>query len=536
MSLAVSKRAEDEAIAQESPPARASVSIDESAASPEDPALDGRFGGLSLPPGETDRTDRRGPLRPNSLISTRSRLNSRTLRIIFRVGDAAAIAVATIGACSLSNGEAAAGPFPVAVIMIMAGLLLAWSLAAVGAYDVAPRDGLGQHLVRTGAAFGLTGAIMSVGLFAARPPPTDLAALGFWFCMSFCVLWGLHAGWWLTARRWRRIGRLTPTVVIVGATGAADQLIGGALCQRDVSVIGVFDDRIGRVPEHLRGVPVLGDVEALVSHRVMPYVDRIVITVTSKAQDRVRQLIDTLSVLPNEIVLYLDDAEEQDQNAALMRIADAPLERVSGPAEDERRALLKRVQDLVVGLLALIALAPAMLLTAIAVKLDSPGPVFFRQRRHGFNNEEILVWKFRSMRADRADATAAKQVSVGDDRVTRVGRFIRRTSLDELPQILNVLKGEMSLVGPRPHAVGMRTGATESAKLVATYAHRHRMKPGMTGWAAIKGSRGPVDTPDLVRRRVALDVEYIESQSFWLDLYIMVMTIPCLLGDTQAPR
>jgi exopolysaccharide biosynthesis polyprenyl glycosylphosphotransferase len=283
-------------------------------------------------------------------------------------------------------------------------------------------------------------------------------------------------------------------------------------------------------------VKVLGDTTALLDHRVMPFVDRIVITVTARAQDRVRELIEILQVLPNEIVLFLDDAPEADRSAALMRIADAPLARVSGEPGNERRALVKRAQDMVVGVLALIAAAPIMLLTAIAIRLDSPGPIFFRQRRHGFNNEEILVWKFRSMRADATDPTASLQVRVDDERVTRVGRFIRRTSIDELPQILNVLKGEMSLVGPRPHAVGMKTGDMESARLVMEYAHRHRMKPGMTGWAAIKGSRGPVDTPELVRRRVALDVEYIERQSFWLDLYIMAMTIPCLLGDTQAPR
>ena len=117
-----------------------------------------------------------------------------------------------------------------------------------------------------------------------------------------------------------------------------------------------------------------------------------------------------------------------------------------------------------------------------------------------------------------------------------MGKFIRRTSLDELPQIFNVLSGQMSLVGPRPHAIGMKTGDVESAKLVAEYAHRHRMKPGMTGWAAIHGSRGPVDTPESVQRRVALDVEYIQRQSFWLDLWIMLVTVPCLLGDSDAVR
>ncbi|MDO8411416.1 MAG: sugar transferase, partial [Phenylobacterium sp.] len=165
-----------------------------------------------------------------------------------------------------------------------------------------------------------------------------------------------------------------------------------------------------------------------------------------------------------------------------------------------------------------------------------PGPILFRQRRQGFNNEEIVVWKFRSMRHDLADARARQQVQADDVRVTRVGRFIRRTSLDELPQIFNVLAGEMSLVGPRPHAIGMMTGDVESARLVAEYAHRHRMKPGMTGWAAIHGSRGPVDTPADVRRRIQLDIEYIERQSIWLDLCIIALTIPCLLGDRQGVR
>jgi lipopolysaccharide/colanic/teichoic acid biosynthesis glycosyltransferase len=140
------------------------------------------------------------------------------------------------------------------------------------------------------------------------------------------------------------------------------------------------------------------------------------------------------------------------------------------------------------------------------------------------------------MRHAAADATASRQVAVDDDRVTRVGRFIRATSLDELPQIFNVLSGEMSLVGPRPHAIGMKTGETESALMVAEYAHRHRIKPGITGWAAVKGSRGPVHTEAEVRRRVELDIDYIQRQSFWLDLWILLITVPVLLGDRTAVR
>jgi lipopolysaccharide/colanic/teichoic acid biosynthesis glycosyltransferase len=140
------------------------------------------------------------------------------------------------------------------------------------------------------------------------------------------------------------------------------------------------------------------------------------------------------------------------------------------------------------------------------------------------------------MRPEATDHPARRQVTADDDRVTRVGRFIRRTSLDELPQLFNVLSGQMSLVGPRPHPIGMMTAGEESQRLVAEYAWRHRMKPGITGWAQINGSRGPVHTREDVRRRVVLDIEYIERQSFWFDLYILVMTLPCLLGDREAVR
>jgi len=268
----------------------------------------------------------------------------------------------------------------------------------------------------------------------------------------------------------------------------------------------------------------------------MPCVHRLVITVTSMAQERVNALAAKLGVLPNDVTVMVDVGAEDRQSAALSRLLDAPLAQMSGVQLDERRAFAKRIQDLLIGAVALFLALPVMALVALAIRLDSPGPIFFRQRRHGFNNEDIEVWKFRSMYHDLRDEAAARQIEQGDERVTRVGRFIRKTSLDELPQLFNVLRGEMSLVGPRPHAPGTRTGDIEASRLVAGYAHRHRMKPGMTGWAAINGSRGAMRTPEQVRVRVALDIEYIERQSFWLDLYIMVMTLPCLLGDRQAAR
>lgn len=402
------------------------------------------------------------------------------------------------------------------------------SLTAFGAYGFRPRERQGRHLLRLVGAVAVTSAVVVVAL----PSPVLNAPL--WLACSFAALLLCHLVAWQAVNHLRRAGKLTPNVVIVGGGKNAESLIDAAMRTGEMNILGLFDDRAGRATA-IKGVPVLGGAQALIDHKIVPFVDRIVICVPAGAQARVRQLVAQLSPLPNPITLFLDD-ETALPDAAVGRLADAPLAYVAGAPDDVARAAAKRLQDLVVGLTALVLATPVMALIALAIRLDSPGPVFFRQRRHGFNNEEITVWKFRSMRTGDSQASAARQVSCDDDRVTKIGRFIRRTSLDELPQIFNVLSGEMSLVGPRPHAIGMKTGDVESAKLVSEYAHRHRMKPGMTGWAAIHGSRGPIDTPALVRERVALDVHYIERQSFWLDLYIMAMTIPCLLGDKQAVR
>ncbi len=483
----------------------------------------------SLPPAEQPaQQDRRGPLRPANLVPTRARLPGHLIAWMFQAGDAVMLACA--GAVAMALGGAS---LTQALILTLPVLL---ALSQSKAYQFGPRQGLAFQLARLtlAAGVGLAGAGLLLALVAPTAPILNILATG--GLAAFVGLYVLHAVWSLSVRRWRANGRLTPNVVVVGATGAAERLIAASLRSRDVNILGVFDDRAGRAPKALCGVPVLGGTEALMNHKVMPYVDRVVITIPAKAQRRVSQLVERLGVLPNEITLLLDGEAPDQEAAAISRIANVPLARVSGPPTDAGRALVKRLQDLVIGSIALLVAAPVMAIIAVLIRLDSPGPALFRQRRHGFNNEEIIVWKFRSMRAAPPQTGGVRQVAADDDRVTRIGRFIRKTSLDELPQIFNVLRGEMSLVGPRPHPVGLMTGEVESARLVHEYAHRHRMKPGMTGWAAIHGSRGPVDTAELVRRRVALDVEYIERQSFWLDLYIIIMTIPCLLGDSENVR
>jgi exopolysaccharide biosynthesis polyprenyl glycosylphosphotransferase len=336
--------------------------------------------------------------------------------------------------------------------------------------------------------------------------------------------------------RWRSLGFLTPNVVIVGATSRAEELITTALDRRDINVLGLFDDRAERAPSAVLGVPVLGTTGSMHGHRVMPYVDLVVVTIDQAAVARVREIMERLSRLPNTVTLWFDDPATGRRAAAIDHIADAPLAPLHPATSAERKTFAKRIQDLVIGVPALMLFAPLMMVIALAVRIDSRGPVFFRQRREGFNNEVISVWKFRTMRHSAADPRCEQQVRPDDDRVTRVGRVLRATSLDELPQLFNVIAGEMSLVGPRPHAVGMKTGDVESAKLVAEYAHRHRIKPGMTGWAAVNGSRGPLHEADDVSRRVEFDVSYIERQSFWFDVWILLRTVPSLLGDRQSVR
>lgn len=478
----------------------------------------------------TPGRDRRGPLRPERLTPTRLRLSGRVLTRFFQFGDALALIAGGFMAVALTHGA------NVFLIYGSAAVATFASLRLFDCYKFGRREDLATHLMRITVCFAVAVAMCFAVLTHLVGVVMLAAALGVWTPMAFLTVAAAHGVWWLNVKRWRANGRLTPNLVIVGATGAAERLISAILETREANVLGVFDDRIAEAPPELHGVPLLGGTNELLAHRIMPYVDRIVMTVPSGARDRVHNLLERLVVLPNEITLLLDQDGEADEAQAIDRIANIPLTRISGDQINHGKAIAKRVQDLVVGSIALFMAAPIMLMVALAVKLDSHGPVFFRQRRHGFNNEEIVVWKFRSMRTETTDAKAARQISADDDRVTRVGRFIRKTSLDELPQLLNVLAGEMSLVGPRPHAIGMKTGEVESSRLVSEYAHRHRMKPGMTGWAAINGSRGAVDTPELVRNRVALDVEYIERQSFWLDLYIMFMTVPCLLGDSDTVR
>ena len=351
------------------------------------------------------------------------------------------------------------------------------------------------------------------------------------------TLFLLHTLYYLQIRRLHDSHALTPNIVMLGATESARRMVEQNAKDRQLNIVAIFDDRLSRAPHNIYGVPVVGKIEDLLAWKELPYIDRIVVTLPGLAESRKKALIEKIRLLPNKIAFVVDEFETLDHvRQRLSQIAEVSLQNVSGKEKSGRHVALKRLLDITVSATVLTLGAPVLALIALLIKMDSPGPVLFTQERHGFNNRVFNIYKFRSLRVEVEDKKAAQQVQAGDSRVTKIGRFIRKTSLDELPQLINVLKGDMSLVGPRPHAVGMRTGDVESYKLVEEYAHRHMVKPGMTGWAQINGSRGPLHDAASVARRVQLDTEYIERASIWFDIIIMAKTVPCLLGDSENIR
>lgn len=415
-------------------------------------------------------------------------------------------------------------------------LTMAWGLRLASAYEFSLNKPIFDHLLATANGAGLSLAALGLALFAIYPQQMANDAT-----MAMVVIWlvtnGIHAHALAFSRHALRAGWLSENVVIVGATPNARRLIERNEETSELNIVGIFDDRLSRAPTNLSGTPLLGRLDDLLTWDRLPEIDRIIVTVTSDARSRVKSLVDRLRILPQRVVLLLDLEGFDPASESLAQIAHSPAAYVSGSPRDTRRAVSKRIFDLVFASLMLVAFSPLFALLAVAIKLESPGPVFFRQRRHGFNNQIIRVWKFRSMYHNPDAAERMQHQTLPDDpRVTRLGQLIRMTSIDEIPQLINVLKGEMSIVGPRPHAVGMTTEEQSVNSIVGDYAHRHRVKPGITGWAQINGSRGPVHTKDLVRERVRLDMEYVNRSSFWLDLYILLKTVPYLLGDTSKTR
>lgn len=396
-----------------------------------------------------------------------------------------------------------------------------------------PAEQVGKIVKSLVAVFCLAAG---AGYLAIHPPFSPLA--GFVWLVAATLL--MIAVRYPIARLLESLtdaGRLVRRTVIVGGGADAEALIKELESgdHKELSILGIFDDRADeRSADSIEGHPKLGTIEQLTTYARHSPIDLVIVTVPMAAEQRLMQILKMLFALPVDIRISALNSKLRLSSGAYSYIGRVPmLALMDRPLTDWDR-VIKNIEDLVLGTLLFLLAAPVMALVAIAIRLETKGPIFFKQRRFGFNNELIEVLKFRSMYADQADASAAKLVTRDDPRVTRVGRFIRKTSLDELPQLLNVLKGDMSLVGPRPHATEAKASSDLYETVVAEYFSRHRMKPGVTGWAQINGWRGETDTHEKIQRRVDADLHYIDHWSLLFDLYIIAATPFALISGKNA--
>jgi Undecaprenyl-phosphate glucose phosphotransferase len=338
-------------------------------------------------------------------------------------------------------------------------------------------------------------------------------------------------------RRWAREGRLDRRTVIVGSDENGEQLVRALNVHddSDIHVLGVFDDRNdSRALETCAGSPKLGKVDDIVEFARRTRVDLVLFALPISAETRILEMLKKLWVLPVDIRLSAHTNKLRFRPRSYSYLGKVPtLDMFEAPITDWD-LVMKWLFDHLVGAIVLLMALPVMALVALAIKLDSPGPVLFRQKRFGFNNERIDVFKFRSLYHHQADPMASKVVSKNDPRVTRVGRFIRKTSLDELPQLFNVVfRSNLSLVGPRPHAVQGKLQSRLFDEAVDGYFARHRVKPGITGWAQINGWRGEIDNEEKIQKRVEFDLYYIENWSVLFDLFILLRTPIALMTKNE---
>jgi Undecaprenyl-phosphate glucose phosphotransferase len=337
-------------------------------------------------------------------------------------------------------------------------------------------------------------------------------------------------------RHLQRRGRLSELIAVVGDGPVADRLVQALRQARPASIelLGVFDDAAAEPPEGtLESAASLTHLIELGKHR---RIDWILLALPPTAEQRILSVVQRLKALSVPIGLCPQHVGLSVPCHAIDYVADSlPVSLLADHPIKRWNLVAKRSEDFLIGVVVTALLAPVLACIALAIKLDSPGPVIFRQRRHAFNNREFDIYKFRTMSWNPDAATERLvQTARGDQRVTRVGRLLRSTSLDELPQLFNVLKGDMSLVGPRPHALSMRTENRLGSEITQAYAHRHRVKPGITGWSQINGSRGATDTVAQLRRRVKLDLFYIRHWSLLLDLRILLLTSREVFRTTNA--
>jgi Undecaprenyl-phosphate glucose phosphotransferase len=357
-----------------------------------------------------------------------------------------------------------------------------------------------------------------------------------WITLSFGLLLVERSVLHIAIDRWTREGRLARTVAIVGAGQPGEQLVEKLMRSEDagVAILGVFDDRRTRIAPVIGGIDVLGTTDDLLRLAREVRLDEVIVALPLNAEQRLKTLFAKLRQLPADLRLSAEPIADAFPVRGVSQLAGVPMLEIVDRPLKHWNAVAKWIEDMILGTVLLILAAPAIAVIALMIKLDSRGPVLFVQDRFGFNNKVIRVLKFRTMHVERADPSGARRTVKDDPRITRVGRLLRQFSLDELPQLINVVRGEMSLVGPRPHPLMMKAGDRLYHDAVEDYITRHRVKPGITGWAQVNGLRGEIDSVERARQRVVYDLDYIESWSLWLDLKILFMSLRVLLSRENA--
>ncbi|WP_165837459.1 undecaprenyl-phosphate glucose phosphotransferase [Zavarzinia aquatilis] len=449
---------------------------------------------------------------------------------LVRLGDLAAIAIAFIAV-----GVTWRGPglgfnmlqFGLAGLLFL--VLFVRLMEASNSYRVEryrnPLSSILRPALMTAIALPVTGIV--VGIY--RPEVFDLGAemlrwLG-WAVVALAA--NRFIAKFLVAKAFRD-GLLRRRVAIVGVTEKTDTIIESLRSddqRHTYEILGIYDDRgPDRRAESVQGVPVIGKVEDLRKAVSASSVDVVILALPWVAMTRIDGMLERLQGFAADLLVPLESHDLRTGFASTVTIAGMRSLCMAHRPLKGSQGVLKAVEDKVVAVIGLTLTAPILLGAAIAIRLTSPGPILFRQRRVGFNNQTFDVFKFRTMTVDPND-DGTRGTPKDNPRITRVGAFLRRSSIDELPQLLNVLKGDMSVVGPRPHVPNMLVGNNTYLEAVRQYAFRCRVKPGVTGLAQINGARGGIHTVEKARKAVEFDIAYIENWSLWLDIKIMAKTV-----------
>lgn len=453
--------------------------------------------------------------------------------------EALAVACTGIALAFLLSERIAVGGLDVYVRASLVGAALYVLIADItGAYEPAAQFSLSEAWHRTLRAWLTTGLLIATLGFVLKISE-DFSRLwaGLWFVGGFACVVAMRTAMTVFSRRLRKRGIFNQRVAIFGASTQGAKL-GRYIRSHDgliISIMGYYDERSGeRAPADIDGVPVRGKLTELVQDIRAGLIDQVIVALPWAAEGRLQEVVGQLALTPVRIRLAPDLANFAFSQRPVMMLGEVPvLSLFDRPISGFNHAV-KWLEDKLIALAILALIWPILVIVAIAIKLDSKGPVFFMQPREGYNNRTFRVLKFRSMYHDQGQADRIVQAKRDDPRITRVGAFIRRTSIDELPQFLNVLKGDMSIVGPRPHAPSTRAGGRLFSEVVSSYAGRHRVKPGITGWAQIHGWRGETHTEEQLIGRLEHDLYYIENWSLLLDLYIIMRTALLVVSDRNA--